>query len=392
MSADLAKVAIVFGANGISGIAALDHLTWLTPLQWKRIIAVSRRHPQMNIADERVKFVSIDILASSVEELADKLREVGGDEATHAFHYTYVEKKDEMEAVKVNKELLDKALKATAAVSEKMEVFLLQTGYKYYGTHKGPGYMPPLPWKEDAPRLSAPNFYYDQEDLLVEFTKSKGWAHLITRPNVIIGVSKGNFMNFAVSIALYAVVQKESGQPLVFPGNQVMYENIIDHSSAANNARFQVWAASNHTKALHTTWNHAYNIHDGDVVRFKDLWPKIAKYFDMDLPAEAEAFSIPPPKPGEIKCQRPLTEYMKDKDKLWEQVAKTYGLDSSAFQCATWAFADFIVGRTWSDQGDMSKARHAGWDVTVDSFQAYVDVFDRMKLLNLIPKYPQPEE
>lgn len=95
-----------------------------------KFIAVSRREPQLESSDARLTFISIDILAASVDEIAQKLREAGAEEATHAFHYTYIEKKDEKELDEVNKELLEKSLIATAKVAKGLEVFQLQTGYK----------------------------------------------------------------------------------------------------------------------------------------------------------------------------------------------------------------------------------------------------------------------
>lgn len=49
------------------------------------------------------------------------------------------------------------------------------------------------PWKEDAPRLCKENFYYEQEDLLQTYAANKNWRWLVTRPNVILGVSKGTY-------------------------------------------------------------------------------------------------------------------------------------------------------------------------------------------------------
>jgi len=110
----------------------------------------------------------------------------------------------------VNKILFQKALDVTLKVAgKKVKCVSLQTGYKYYGVHKGGEYLSPCPFVEDAPPHKGPNFYFIQEDLVKEYAQKNGWNYVITRPNVIIGVSKGNFMNFAVSIALYACVQKE---------------------------------------------------------------------------------------------------------------------------------------------------------------------------------------
>jgi len=79
-------------------------------------------------------------------------------------------------------------------------------------------------------------------------------------------------MNFAVSLALYASIQKEKGQPFIFPGNEIAWNSLVDHSDASNNARFQLWSSTN--DKIH---NEIFNIHDGDEVKFRTLWPIIEK-------------------------------------------------------------------------------------------------------------------
>lgn len=105
-----------------------------------------------------------------------------------------------------------------------------------------------------------------------EYAGKHGWKYIITRPNIIIGVSRGNFMNFALSLALYAALQKDEGQPLLFPGNEVAWNAIVDHSDAMNTARFQIWASTH--DEIH---NEEFNIHNGDEVRFRTLWPYFEK-------------------------------------------------------------------------------------------------------------------
>jgi hypothetical protein len=156
-----------------------------------------------------------------------------------------------------------------------------------------------IPWTEDAPRIVKDNFYFHQEDLLYTYATSKNWRWLVTRPNVILGVSKGlssttkkgnvyietldgtlihgftnigNFMNFAVSIALYASLQKELEKELIFPGNEIEYNQIFDHSSADNNSRFQVFLSLNDKIP-----SGAFNITNNDRPKFSELWPKIAE-------------------------------------------------------------------------------------------------------------------
>lgn len=79
-------------------------------------------------------------------------------------------------------------------------------------------------------------------------------------------------MNFAVSLALYAGIQKEKDQPLIFPGNEISWNSLIDHSDALNNARFQLWSSTNDKIP-----NEIFNIHNGDEVTFRNLWPKFER-------------------------------------------------------------------------------------------------------------------
>lgn len=122
------KTALIFGANGISGTATVQQLA--KSKDWLKIIAVSRRPAQFDFEDPRVIHVSLDILQSSVPEIAERLTGAGAIDATHAFHFTYVEKSDPEELVKVNEELLHKTLDAVVNACPHLETFMLQTGYK----------------------------------------------------------------------------------------------------------------------------------------------------------------------------------------------------------------------------------------------------------------------
>jgi hypothetical protein len=79
-------------------------------------------------------------------------------------------------------------------------------------------------------------------------------------------------MNFAVSIALYASLQKDLGREFIFPGNEVEYNVVLDHSSADNNSRFQVYLTTNDKIP-----SGAFNINNNDKPKLSELWPKIAE-------------------------------------------------------------------------------------------------------------------
>lgn len=79
-------------------------------------------------------------------------------------------------------------------------------------------------------------------------------------------------MNMAVSLGIYAALQKELGRDFLYPGNAASWSARVDHSTATNNADFQIWASLNPN-----AWNQAFNITNGDNVRICDLWHKIAE-------------------------------------------------------------------------------------------------------------------
>jgi hypothetical protein len=126
------KCAVIFGANGISGVAMTKLL--LDNEEWGPIVCVSRRPAQLeDVANHhKIRFVSIDMIQSSVDELASKLSEAGAASAQHAFFFAYIEKQDENEAIHVNKMLLEKALHSLGSISPNLKSFMLQTGTKVF--------------------------------------------------------------------------------------------------------------------------------------------------------------------------------------------------------------------------------------------------------------------
>ncbi len=125
------KVACVWGANGISGMGMIDVLVEQPHSEFNKIICISRRKMQTDIEDDRIHFISIDIVEASIDEIVTELAKANGHTITHMFHYAYIQKMDENELDEVNKMLLQKALDATEKVAGKnVECVSLQTGYK----------------------------------------------------------------------------------------------------------------------------------------------------------------------------------------------------------------------------------------------------------------------
>ena len=62
MTSSSSNVAYVWGANGISGTAMIDILAKQSRNEWSQIICISRRPTQLDVDDNRIYFISIDIL------------------------------------------------------------------------------------------------------------------------------------------------------------------------------------------------------------------------------------------------------------------------------------------------------------------------------------------
>ena len=94
---------------------------------------------------------------------------------------------------------------------------------------------------------------------------------------------------------------------------------------------------------------------------------------------------------------------MAEHRQTWQKLVEREHLDPQAFDYATWTFASrkiFLIFlrrfgfflyldnslRSPNDrQGDLSKARRFGWTTIVDTFDGYVECFQRLKQLKVIP-------
>ncbi|TIB95031.1 NAD(P)-binding protein [Wallemia mellicola] len=324
--------------------------------------------------------VSVDLLNSSSDEIAESLVKGGAGDATHAFFFSYIAKDDEDELIDVNFKLFSNSVEALHK-GTKVKSFLLQTGYKYYGAFVGGEALQPYPWVEDSGRYKGKNFYFKQEDYLRESAVKYNWKWVIARPNFITGVSLGNFMSIATTVALYAVACKELNTPFYFPGSKYSYHLQYDHSNAKNNAEFEVFALDN-PKAV----NKVFNIHDGAHNSFDILWPKIARYFGLALP-EPVAEDVKVKEHQELKSVHSVQKWAEENKDKFGAIVKKYNLDPKAYEHATWPFLDGATSRTWPDKGNLDAARSIGWKKTIDSFEdGYKAAFDKLKQYNVIPK------
>ncbi|GGH08791.1 SDR family oxidoreductase [Pedobacter zeae] len=347
------KTALVVGANGVIGSNLISHLECLG--DW-HIIGLSRRGGRDT---DKTRYISVDLL--NAEESAKKLAPLT--EVTHVFYAAYQDKPTWAELVAPNLTMLVNVVNAIEIVAKDLQHISLMQGYKVYGAHYGPFKTPA---KETDGGHMPPEFNVDQQQFLVAQQKGKKWNWSALRPSVVAGTALGNPMNLISVIAVYASISKELGLPLRFPGKLGAYDKLLDITDAGLLAKATVWAATNQESA-----NQAFNITNGDLIRWNDLWPKIAAYFKMD--------TAPP-------LQMPLQTIMADKSAVWAQLQDKYNLVRHSYEdVSSWAFGDFVFSWDYDFFSDGTKARRMGFHDYVDTEQMFFALFDELKRKKVIP-------
>ncbi|KAI8675660.1 Epimerase domain-containing protein [Fusarium keratoplasticum] len=395
--------AIVTGATGILGREIVKELC-SRPEEWSTIYAMSRSKKED--FGPRVKHVHLDLTAAA-ETMSDDFKDVDAD---YIFFAAYLQQDSEEDSTRVNGDMLNafcKALEITGRASS-IKRFVLVTGAKNYGVHLGRVKIPMQetdPWLPEPP--FPPNFYYRQQRILHEFCEKHSIEWNVTYSNEVFGFAKGNFMNFGSAIAIYAAVSKELGDELVFPGSEEFYTNATVFTDAGLHARFSRWAALEPRAA-----NEAFNVVNGDVESWMNLWPRVAKYFGLKVPADqflrdaplASERPLQPEPPASVLAKemglqdRVPQSYIRQRIDLvkwsqteqvqnaWKKMADREGLDPSALNKASWAFAGFAWGRDYNVVLNMTKSRKLGWTGYLDSWENLESIFDTLQKEKVIPK------
>ncbi|KAJ5080948.1 hypothetical protein N7456_013658 [Penicillium angulare] len=376
MSSD-PKVAFVTGANGISGNALVEHLIRTPKTEWSKIVISSRRPLRYHWQDPRVHFVAIDFL-SDLETITSQLAPYCTD-VTHAFFTSYVHSDDFEKLRDANVPLFKNFLTAIDQVArDTLQGVCVQTGGKNYGVHLGPVKQP---CDERHPRYDdkGMNFYYPQEDFLFELQKERNWTYNIIRPNAIIGFTPGdNGMSQAITLALYLLICRETGEFPRFPGNKYFYNCVDDSSYAPSIADMSVWALTTPKAA-----NQAFNHTNGDTFVWRYFFERIGEYFDLEVPETTEFAAMG--ETGKMENQFTMSDWAKDKRPVWEAICNKYGGNPDAFDWGTWAFFDWSLGKSWPTLSSISKARKMGWNRYDDTFETWIETYRSFENAGVIP-------
>jgi nucleoside-diphosphate-sugar epimerase len=353
---------LVAGATGIVGGAAIEHFA--ARPGWE-VLALSRRAPPPR---DRVRHVPLDLMdAAACRAAGAQLQGV-----THLLYAALYEKPNlvagwrERDQMEVNLAMLRNLLDALQAHAPDLRHITILQGTKAYGLHHT---QVPVPAKERWPRAPHEVFYWLQEDLLRERQPPASWSFTVLRPQLILGHAVGSPMNVIAAIGVYAATMRELGEPLRFPGGGRYVHAASDSRLIAHAAEF----AGTHDVAA----NETYNVVNGDMLVWQDVWPAIAAHFGMAV--------------GEPRPMR-LAEEMAAHEGTWKRVVARHGLQDVPWDRllgSSWQFTDRTFGfgleRPLDRIESPIKLWQAGFAGCQDTEDAIVHWLARMQRQRLLP-------
>jgi nucleoside-diphosphate-sugar epimerase len=253
----------------------------------------------------------------------------------------------------------------SACESPALQHVHLLEGSKWYGFHLGPY---PTPARESAPGHMPPNFYFDQQRFLESSSGAAGnrWTWSASRPAAINGLNVGGGPNLVSTLGVYAVICRHLGLPLDFPGKPGAWRSLIELSDARLVAEAVFWMCRSPAAG-----SQAFNVVNGDVFRWEQVWPRIAEHFGMRM--------------GHVR-HFPLVQWMADKGPVWNDIVRTHGLQARPIEdVASWGFADFILGCDYDVFSSTTKIRQAGFHGMVDTEEMILGHLGHYRNERIIP-------
>lgn len=310
---------VVFGASGLVGTAAIDSFL----AEGEQVIAVSRRTPEL-MNDGEFEHLQLDLFDPAAVRSAFESRK----DITHVVYAAVHELPDIVrgwksdEQMQANLAMIRNALEPIIALGALRHVSLLQ-GTKAYGVHLHPIRIPS---REREPRDQHENFYWLQEDYVREQSDQHGFSWTIFRPPLVVGPNYGVAMNLMPVIGAYAAVRQAEGLPFSYPGGPSYVAEAVD---AELLAEALVWAAG-----AETAQNQHFNISNGEVFQWRDLWPAMAETMGVEQ--------------GEDEPLR-VSAYLFEREAIWNQIVARHSLRSLTLEQLlghSHGYADFQFAAT----------------------------------------------
>ena len=258
---------VVAGATGLVGNAALRHFGATGSGE---VVALSRRKPR-NLYGAR--HVAVDL--TDPAQCGQAAGELKG--ATHLVYAALYEAPNLIDGwrdpnqIRTNDRMLRNLMAALEPVAPQLRHVALLQGTKAYGVHVRPLSVPAREGRSEM--YEQPNFYWAQENFLRERQQGKAWHWSILRPVLIVGETVGGAMDLIPPLGVYAAILRAQGRPLDFPGGAARVGQAVDVDLLARAIAWSGEAAA--------ARNQAFNVTNGDVFTWENVWPAIADALEM---------------------------------------------------------------------------------------------------------------
>lgn len=343
--------ALVTGAHGIVGLNLLEELAGRP--DWTAV-GLGRR-PSGPVPGQ--EYLCVDLQEPTAVQAA--LSRLG--DVTHLFFAAFQYSPDPYEEIAVNVAILDNTLDALRAAGAPLQRVVIYQGGKAYGALLG---SVRTPAKESDPRVPGPLFYYDQEDRLYARGEREGFATTVLRPDFIEGIGLGSYVNLATTVAAYGTVCKALDLPLYFPGGAAAFHTLLQLTDARLLARGALWAAREEHQR-----NVTYNITNGDLFRWANVWPRVAAWF-----------GVPEGRPVNLD----LRLFMRDKRPLWAELKRQHGLVLDLDEIQNWD-QGYVLGASTEIHSSTIRIRQAGFHDCLDSDDRLIELLEEMRARKYIP-------
>lgn len=296
------RTVLVAGASGLIGTAAVNAFL---DAGWA-VIGLSRQVPALVNGGDFVH-LPLDLQdAAACRRAAAELKHV-----THVMYAAVYELPGLMPGwtdpvqIETNGRMLRNLLEPLAEHAALEHVSIVQ-GTKAYGGHVGPMRIPA---RERQPRVEHPNFYWLHEDFVREQSVRRGYAFTIFRPQLVLGPNTGVVMNPVPVIGVYAALRRAEGLPFSFPGGPDWVWEAVDTRLIGAAA---VWAADAPAAAGET-----FNLTNGEVFCWRDMWPAIAATLGVETGPDEPAS---------------MATYLPERAALWDRLVERHGLQRRPLQ------------------------------------------------------------
>lgn len=359
------KTILIAGATGLVGYAALKQFT-RHPGQ--DVIALSRRSPRETFG---ARFIPLDL--TDTARCRALIRGLTG--VTHLVYAALFELPGLVEGwrddrqIHVNDQMLRNLLDPLIDANPGLRHVTLLQGTKAYGVHVRPLIIPAREGRSEM--REQPNFYWAQEDYLKQRQSGSSWHWTILRPVLVVGEAVGGAMNLIPALGVYAALMRLRGNVLPYPGGAPRVGQAVDADLLA---RAIDWAGE-----AHSARNDTFNVTNGDVFVWENVWPAIAEAAGMHT-GEPSPFALN----SLLDTGAPDWDFIRARHNLLAPSLREFVGQSMEY-------ADYQMRYGRTDIGPPSivstvKINQAGFHDTMDTevmFRKWFRAFQRMRLLPL---------